>query len=376
METRVYDYIRSNTFSYPTLVFSLDNLSQNYNAFIDGLPGCNVHYAVKANPHRSILSRLVELGGKFDAASAGEIEACLSVGALPRHISFGNTVKRVQDIVYAHERGVDLFAVDSFEEIDKVSTYAPGSRVFVRLLVNSTEAEWPLSRKFGCDASMVPFLMVYAKQRSLRPVGISFHVGSQTRHPHMWIGILDSMSSVWKQCRALGFDLHLLNVGGGFPSYYGTPITNSLDYNRTLNQYIKERFDNVTYLMVEPGRGMVANLGSIAAEVLLVSKKSLDDETRWVYLNIGRFSGLAETEAEAIKYQLTVIGKENHPTSGCILAGPTCDSADVMYEKHKALLPVDLHAEDKVVINNTGAYTTTYSSVAFNGFPPLQVVEI
>jgi ornithine decarboxylase len=165
-------------------------------------------------------------------------------------------------------------------------------------------------------------------------------------------------------------------VGGGFPSYYGVDITDPTMYSKILDNEIKKRFENVKYLMIEPGRGMVANLGSIVAEVLLVSKKSMDDQVRWVYLNIGRFSGLAETESEAIKYQIFVPEKASSITSECILAGPTCDSADVLYEKHKIHLPVDLTAGDKVIINNTGAYTTTYSTVNFNGFPPLKVIMI
>jgi len=143
-----------------------------------------------------------------------------------------------------------------------------------------------------------------------------------------------------------------------------------------LAQRIAQQFPGSDYLMVEPGRGLVGNAGSIIAEVLLVSKKSTADLVRWVYLNIGRFSGLAETEGEAIKYQFTVLGKENLPTGPCIVAGPTCDSADVLYEQNKMQLPVDLCSGDRIVINNCGAYTSTYSTIAFNGFPPLEVISI
>lgn len=376
MESRLQNYIRDNSFEQPTLVLDLNNLKQNYTNFVEVFDNCNVHYAVKANPQRSILSALHSYGSKFDAASGGEIRMCLDVGAAPSDISFGNTIKRVSDIQYAYSMGVDLFAVDSFDEIDKLSIHAPGSRVFIRVIILETEADWPLSRKFGCHHDLVLPLAGHAKSRGLVPVGLSFHIGSQTKHPEMWTNTLDNISKLWKQCRSAGYDLRLLNIGGGFPSYYGVDITQPRQYNKILDTMIKKKFESVDYLIVEPGRAMVANLGAIAAEVLLVSQKSLSDHTKWVYLNIGRFSGLAETEQEAIKYQITVLGKEKDPTSGYILAGPTCDSADVMYEKHKILLPTTIQTGDKVIINNTGAYTTTYSSIAFNGFPPLQVVEI
>lgn len=376
MECEVHDFIKSNTFDEPKLILCLNKLRKNYEEFKAGMPEVKVHYAVKANPHPAILQKLHKLGSSFDAASIGEIGQLIELGVKPWKISFGNTVKSIPAIKAAHMLGINLFAADSEQELEKIALGAPGARVYIRLLVRSTEAEWPLSRKFGCSSSMVVPLLDKAAALGLRPVGLSFHVGSQTRHPHMWLDILDIVSSIWVDGRAEGHDLHLLNIGGGFPSYYGVDITDPITYGRTLQQEIDKRFDGVEYLMAEPGRSMVANLGSIAAEVLLVSHKTEGDPVRWVYLNIGRFSGLAETEEEAIKYRIFVPGKDHEDKSECILAGPTCDSADVMYEDHKVLLPNSLRYGDKVIIDNTGAYTLTYSTVNFNGFPPLKAVLI
>jgi ornithine decarboxylase len=138
---------------------------------------------------------------------------------------------------------------------------------------------------------------------------------------------------------------------------------------------VTERFGDVPRLMAEPGRGLVAEAGMIVAEVVLTSRKSDRDMHRWVYLSIGRFSGLAETEGEAIRYQF-VTPRDGEPTGPCIVAGPSCDSADVLYEKRPMNLPLSLRSGDRVLIRNTGAYTSTYSTVAFNGFPPLDVVAI
>jgi ornithine decarboxylase len=138
---------------------------------------------------------------------------------------------------------------------------------------------------------------------------------------------------------------------------------------------VEARFDNVAEVMAEPGRGLVAEAGHIAAEVMLVSRKSADDLHRWVYLDIGRFSGLAETEGEAIRYQIATPhdGGESGP---CVLAGPSCDSADILYENRPIQLPLALRSGDKVMIRCCGAYTSSYSSVGFNGFPPLDVIVI
>ncbi len=369
-------YIESNSFDRPTLVIDANIVADNYHRLKAGMPNAQVHYAVKSNPHHTILRKLVSIGCRFDAASAGEIAACLQAGARPEHISFGNTVKRWQDIEYAYSIGIDLFAADAEEELEKIASYAPKSRVFIRVLVGQTQAEWPLTRKFGCDSDKVIPLMDYARKLDLVPVGISWHIGSQTKHPQMWFDTLDAMSTIWNAAVAHGHDLYLLNVGGGFPAYYGVEITPIEQYGAVLAQRIAQQFPGSDYLMVEPGRGLVGNAGCIIAEVLLVSKKSNYDTTRWAYLNIGRFSGLAETEGEAIKYQFTVLGKENLPTGPCIIAGPTCDSADVLYEKNKMQLPVNLCSGDRIVIKNCGAYTSTYSTIAFNGFPPLEVISI
>ena len=373
---RLVSHAQTNKFDRPTLLIDVDQVEENYNQLKAGMPSAHIHYAVKANPHPEILKRLVSLGCRFDAASIGEIDMCLDAGADPAHISFGNTVKRVQDIKDAYAKGISLFAADASEELAKISEHAPKSNVFIRVLMRSTEAEWPLSRKFGCSSSMVIPLMYEAQELELNPVGLSFHVGSQTRHPHMWYDSLDAVAAIWHNAIEEGFNLSLLNIGGGFPAYYGVDITEPEEYGERILEAVTDRFGEVDYIMAEPGRGLVGSAGCIAAEVLLVSRKHEEDPVRWVYLNIGRFHGLAETEAEAIKYQFLTPDSDSTNVGPCILAGPTCDSADVMYEEHKVNLPNDLTYGDRFIILNCGAYTSTYSTVAFNGFPPLRVEVI
>lgn len=372
----IHKYINSNQFDRPTLVLDIDQVEENYKNLKAGMQDAHIHYAVKSNPHPAILRRLVELGCRFDAASMGEIEMCLAAGAPPDHISYGNTIKRWQDIEYAYRNNITLFAADAKEELEKIARHAPESRVFIRVLVGQTEAEWPLSRKFGCDPGMALELMGHAKELGLTPVGISWHIGSQTKHPEMWYDTLELMGEIWDEASYLGHELSLVNIGGGFPAYYGVEITPPEEYGQKLMKRVRNQFPGADYIMVEPGRGLVGNAGCIVAEVLLVSKKASTDDVRWVYLNVGRFTGLAETEGEAIKYLFTVPGKENSLTGPCIIAGPTCDSADVLYEKNKVKLPLDLEAGDVLILNSCGAYTSTYSTVAFNGFPPLEVKVI
>nr|WP_229802300.1 type III PLP-dependent enzyme [Amylibacter ulvae] len=371
----VENYIRNTTFDRPTLVLDTDIVAQHYQQLKAGLGNANIHYAVKANPTREIIETLVAQGSHFDAASRGEIELCLSLGAQPSDISFGNTVKRASDIAFAYQAGITLFAADAEEELEKLAAHAPKSEVYIRLIVDASEADWPLSRKFGCARDKALSLLGYARDLGLKPVGFSFHVGSQTRRSAMWTVTLDQIAQVWLDAQDAGFKLDLLNIGGGFPAFYGEEIEGPTAYAAGVMKLVHARFGNVPRIMAEPGRGLVAEAGMIAAEVLLVSKKSNNDTHRWVYLDIGKFSGLAETMDEAIRYQF-ITDRDHEDTGACILAGPSCDSADVLYELRPVQLPLGLKSGDKIMIRNCGAYTSSYSSVGFNGFPPLAVEVI
>lgn len=372
---RLAAYVGANDFDRPTLVIDVDRVAHQYAALKAGLGHADIHYAVKANPAREVIARLVALGSNFDAASRGEIEICLSQGARPDQVSFGNTIKRPVDIAWAHAAGITLFAADADEELEKIAEHAPGAQVYIRLIVEVSQADWPLTRKFGCDGDTALRLLDYAKELGLDPIGFSFHVGSQTRIADMWAPSLDALAETWHAARAAGHNLTLLNIGGGFPAFYGETIEAPTDYARAVMKLVTDRFGAVPRIMAEPGRGMVAEAGVIVTEVVLVSRKSERDMHRWVFLSIGRFSGLAETEGEAIRYQFET-ERDGDPMGPCIMAGPSCDSADVLYEKRPMQLPLSLRCGDRVLIRNTGAYTSTYSSVCFNGFPPLEVVCI
>lgn len=368
-------FIAANAFDKPTLVISRSRVAAQYDALNAGLGRAQIHYAVKANPAPEIIRMLVKKGSGFDCASRQEIELCLSQGARAENISFGNTIKRASDISFAYSAGVSLFAADCEAELDKIARHAPGARVYIRLIVENSLADWPLSRKFGCAASLLPALLDHAAAVGLRPHGLSFHVGSQTKNAAYWNPVLDQVAPLWHAARAAGHDLKLLNIGGGFPAFYGQVVQAPRAYAAAVMAAVAERFGDVAEIMAEPGRGMVAEAGHIVAEVMLVSKKSADDLHRWVYLDIGRFSGLAETEDEAIRYQFTT-AHDGGETGPCVLAGPSCDSADILYEKRPVQLPLALRDGDRIVIRNCGAYTSSYASVGFNGFPPLDVIVL
>ena len=375
MTSKVARFLADHQPATPCLVLDVDRVESNFHALQSALPLVRIYYAVKANPAAPILERLVGLGSSFDAASGEEVEMCLAAGAQPSRISFGNTIKKVSAIRRSFAAGIDLFAFDSDEELDKIAANAPGSRVYCRILVENAGADWPLSRKFGTTLEHASALMIRAATLGLDPYGLSFHVGSQQTDTASYEAAIGRVAMLFTDLRDAGVDLRMVNLGGGFPARYRDEVPGIDDFGRAIMGAMTEHFGNaLPEMLVEPGRFIVADAGTISAEVVLVSRRGHPqggrDPVRWVYLDIGRFGGLAETEGESIKYRITT------PHDGCeagpvVIAGPTCDGADILYENAGYRLPLALTSGERVSLLSTGAYVTTYASQRFNGFAPL-----
>jgi ornithine decarboxylase len=371
MNSKIAAYLRDSMPATPCLVLDVDRVETNYRRLKAALPLARVYYAVKANPGAPILARLTDLGSSFDAASWEEIQLCLEAGARPDGISFGNTVKKVSAIQAAYAAGVRMFAFDSEPELKKLAQHAPGSKVYCRILVENKGAEWPLSRKFGCEMDMARDLMVLARAWGLDPYGISFHVGSQQTNTGAYECAIARVASIFTDLKQAGINLRMVNLGGGYPVRYRAEVPEIDAFGDAIMHAMTQHFGNdLPEMLIEPGRFMVGDAGVVSAEVVLVSSKSKDDPVRWVYLDIGRFGGLAETEGEAIKYAFRT-PHDSGPEGPVTIAGPTCDSTDTLYEKSNYRLPLALDAGDRVELLATGAYVTTYAAQSFNGFKPL-----
>ena len=372
MTDRILEFLRNRQEDGPCLVLDLDVVRDNYTAFAKALPDTRVFYAVKANPDPRVLDLLARLGSCFDTASVAEIEQVLAAGASPERISYGNTIKKEREIKRAYELGVRLFAVDCEAEVEKIARAAPGSKVFCRMLCDGAGAEWPLSRKFGCAPEMAVELLRRAKTAGLDPYGVSFHVGSQQTKLDQWDSAVGRAAAMFSLLAETDINLRMVNIGGGFPAHYRGDVLGVERYAQAVMAAITRHFGNdLPEIIVEPGRSIVGDAGVIQSEVVLISRKAFGDEKRWVYLDVGKFNGLAETMDESIKYRIRTAA-EGGPTGAVVLAGPTCDSADILYEKTAYRLPMALKVGDKVQILSTGAYTSSYASVGFNGFSPIK----
>ena len=356
----------------PFLVLDLDVVEARYRQLVEALPVTRVLYAVKANPAREVLDRLAELGSSFDVASPGEIDRCLKLGIDPARLAFGNTIKKERDIAYAHSCGVGIFTVDAEAELDKVIRQAPGATVYVRISTDGSGADWPLSRKFGCSPGDALRLLRKAAHAGLS-FGVSFHVGSQQRDVTAWDRALADVGALVRTLSQEGFEAAGVNLGGGLPCQYREPVS----------RHLRLRPGHPASPGFAPGAGLRRRGGGGArtspggrrrrdpdggrADI----RRPAEDQTRWVYLDIGMFNGLTETLEEAIRYRVGVPPGRGGP-GPVVLAGPSCDSADVLYEKSAYQLPAGLRIGDRLQLMSAGAYTASYSTVWFNGFEPLR----
>ena len=364
----------ADTKETPFVVIDTQMIDEAYTELTKGFPTADVFYAIKANPAPEILRLLRDRGSNFDVASRYELDKLLAIGGVsPEQVSYGNTIKKAADVRYFYEKGVRMFATDSEADLRNIAKAAPGSRVYVRILTEGTvSADWPLSRKFGCRPDMAMDLLILAKELGLEPYGVSFHVGSQQRDIGAWDAAIASVRFIFERLKKEdGIELQMINMGGGFPANYISRTNDLATYAEEITRFLEEDFgENMPRIILEPGRSLISNAGILVSEVVLISRKSHTALNRWVFTDVGKFSGLIETLDESIKYPIHV--EKKGELEEVIIAGPTCDSADIMYEHYKYGLPLNLAIGDRLYWLSTGAYTTTYSAIEFNGFPPLK----
>lgn len=359
----------------PFLVIDLPRVGALYDALAEALPSSTIYYALKACPLDEVVKILRVRGACFDVASVYEIEQLRRLNVPPSRMSFGNTIKKAKDVAYAYRSGIRHFATDSLNDVEMLGKCAQGASVTFRVLLpENRSADWPLSRKFGADGDTIFSLACRAREVGLVPYALSFHVGSQQRSVAEWDRALALTRTLYDRLARTGITIQALNLGGGFPATYCDAIPSVQRYARGIKASIKKHFkDEKLAVIVEPGRSIVGDAGILFSEVVLVSQKTQGGE-KWVYVDVGKFGGLIETMDESIKYPLFILGKERErKKSRVVLAGPTCDSADILYEKFKYQLPESTQAGDRLLVMSAGAYTASYSSVNFNGIPPLKV---
>ena len=351
----------------PNLILDFDVIDHTYDRFLQAFPGGQVYYAVKANASMDVLRFVAQRGGGFEIASVAELDRVLDAGAAGDQIICSNPIKNPFFLEQMHLYDVYAMVVDSTYEVEKVARYAPGSRVYVRLAVDNTGSVLPLAGKFGVDGEDALALFDMAREMGLRPIGLSFHVGSQCLSVGNWANAIAACGDIWREAEARGHHFHFLDIGGGFPAghYHNPTIPTVEDVGEVvmaaITQHVPVRDDFM--LVLEPGRGMVGEAGRLLAGVVGKARRGADT---WLYLDAGVFNGLMETyEGFPPVVRLLSPDADDRPMVTYTLAGPSCDSCDVIARDLE--LP-EVHIGDRLVFYDAGAYTNEYA-VPFNGFP-------
>jgi ornithine decarboxylase len=327
--------------------------------FHQAMPNARIFYALKTNPHWRIARMLQASGKGFEVSSEEELNLLLRCGVSPQRIISSNPLKSPQFIKAAHAAGVKYFAFDSPDEVEKLSQFAPGSNVYVRLSVSNEGSRWPLGGKFGAEREQAVELITQAARGPLIPCGITFHVGSQCTDEMSWVSAIKKSRLVWSAVEREGISLWMLNIGGGFPIEYTESIPPIDRIATVIEETLRQEFPTGVEIFIEPGRAIVGEAGILVSTVIAKARR---DGQNWLYLDVGVFNGLMESIGG---FRYSMVADRDGPLRKWVVAGPSCDSFDVI--SNEVELP-ELQIGDKVYISSAGAYTTAYAS-RFNGFP-------
>jgi ornithine decarboxylase len=343
----------------PFLILDNAIVRDKLRRFRAAMPRVRPHYAVKANPDRRVVEALREEGCRFEIASTSELDLLLALGVDAAQVFYSNPVKSRQAIAYAAAKGVEWFVVDSVDEVRRVHEIKADARSYVRIATPNIGSDWPLSGKFGAGAAETRDIILTAANLGADLAGVTFHAGSQCRNPENWRVGIEKARTLFDSMASAGLKPRMLDIGGGFPVRHVKPIPSIEVIGEVVNEAL-QAFPDEVQVVAEPGRYLVSDAGYFVCRVMGVTTRA---GKRWMHWDAGLFGGVIET-TEGLKYK--VRSDRSGPDTPWHVAGPTCDSVDVILRDEP--LPSDLQEGDFIYLRNAGAYTTAYAS-EFNGFP-------
>ncbi len=350
----------------PLMLVSRSALRGQLERFRSALPRVEPFFAIKANAHPEILRTMVAGRAGFDVASAAEMTQVLAAGAKPEQVIFANTIKPAESIALAARKGVTLLTFDSGYELDKIAAHAPGARVLVRIKVPNVGSIVELSLKFGVDPADAIGLLIKAFKLGLRPAGVSFHVGSQCTRVENYIEALEIAAIIARDARLKQLPFEIVDIGGGFPIRHFDDEEDPFErLAPVLGKEIDRLFEPSIRVIAEPGRFLVGPAGTL---VMRVVGKAIRENKHWYYLDDGLYGSLSGQVFDHCKYQFKYL--RGGPEQLSTLAGPTCDSFDIIARGEEV---PELQVGDVVYVENIGAYSLA-SATTFNGMPMAKVL--
>lgn len=343
----------------PLLIVSLEQIEKNYCFLKKWLPNVQIYYAMKANPDKEIVKKMAELGSCFDVASAGEMLELSQLGIKGHKMIYANPIKNRQGFEVCNEIGVRKFTFDSYSEIGKMAQASPGASVLLRVRIDNSGAHVDLNKKFGASQDQVLPMLKAAQEAGLDVAGLCFHVGSQTTSAEPYLRALETMKELFKQAKKAGFNLRILDIGGGFPIY--EPHLAELDLAEMLteiNSCLEKNFSEIE-IWSEPGRFICGTAVNLLTKVIGINER---ENQIWYFLDDGLYGTFSGVIFDHWTFQIQSFREAEKIKA--TFAGPSCDSLDVLYRDYWT---VPLELEELLLVPACGAYTSA-SSTVFNGF--------
>lgn len=352
----------------PLLVLDCDVVRRQYRSLQAALPGVGLFYALKPLPHPAVVAELRDLGGCFDVATSGEIRLVKAAGVAPERCIHTHPIKSDAEIRAALRFGIRTFVADNPDELRKFRQHHGRAEVLLRLSFRDPTAVVDLSRKFGCEPAAVAPMLELARSLGVTIRGLSFHVGSQVAEPGKYVEAIGVCAELIEQASSSGLaDLDLLDIGGGFPIAYGGALQPIREFCRPVRQALKKLPRSVR-VIAEPGRFIAGPSGTAVSTVIGRAQR---EGRWWYYLDDGLYGSYNGQLYDHARYPIDVPGRRG-PAHPSVLAGPTCDSIDVVRED----IPLpELQIGDLVVGRMMGAYTAC-SATDFNFIPRARIVAL
>lgn len=355
-------------FGSPLLIIDCQRVREQYQKLKRALPGVDLHYALKPLPHPAVVETIVELGGWLDLATTGEAQLVRRLGIDPARCIHTHPIKRDIDIRNALACGVRVFVADNPDEVRKFEAYRDRAELLLRVSFRSPGAVCDLSRKFGCDPEDLLELARLARKLSITVRGLSFHVGSQAADAGKHVEAIEACTKLMAQARRekLGV-LDTLDIGGGFPIEYGKRVADIGRFCAPIRAALANLPARIR-VIAEPGRYIA---GPAAIGVASVMGRAKREGHWWYYLDDGLYGSYSGQLFDHARYPVESL-RQSSEKFASVLAGPTCDSIDVIAEN--LMLP-ELKSGDLIVGRAMGAYTWASAS-EFNFFPKATVVSV
>jgi ornithine decarboxylase len=380
----IYDtvsvYLENNQSEDPFFLVNIGDVIKQYEKWIYHLPNVKPFYAIKCNPDPLIIKVLHRLGCGFDCASKNEINKALDLGTSPDDIIFANPCKMSNMIKFARAHDVDLLTFDSEHELYKLKLYHSAAKLVLRIVTDDKDSMCAFSCKFGADLTEGENILKIAKELSLNIVGVSFHVGSGCGDPKVFFEAIQNARKIFDFGKTLGFNMNLLDIGGGFPGRDTEKVTFEAIANQVksaLDTHFKDWPD--LNVIAEPGRFFVARSHTLVTSVMNKKYKKdakTGEKTIVYYINDGVYSSFFNIPMDhfvANTNNTFPFSERNEKKYKCKIFGPTCDSIDLVSEDIQ--LP-DLEVGEYIIHTDMGAYTVAVNpgQESFNGFNKTRIM--